>query len=191
VRPAIRFRNSGTMEDGVMEFQSKDYYEAARERLNQSHLLFDMPQEDAKEKLDDKRYALVVYIAGVGAEAMFRAYRLRVDTSFEGRHNLSELFIESGLDEHLREALEARRVDPAAIDARLTELQAAVDSLSSIWRNDQRYAADRALVRDFIKRRLIPRKANKGDKAALLRVQAHKVLDAAAVIIRAGEEAWK
>ncbi len=52
--------------------EPKDYYEAARERLDQARFLFDVPQEDAERALHDKRYALVVYAAGVAVEAMLR-----------------------------------------------------------------------------------------------------------------------
>lgn len=63
---------------------AKDYAEAARERLAQARFVFDVPQEDAERELTDKRYALVAYLAGLAAECVFRAYRLKTDTTFEG-----------------------------------------------------------------------------------------------------------
>jgi hypothetical protein len=175
----------------VIEFEPKDYYEAARERYFQSRFLLSRPQDEAERNLDDKRYALVVYIAGVAVEAVFRAYRLLVTDAFEGRHNLETLFVASNLDQQLRAKLESKKLKPDLVEERLTELAAAVYLVALIWRNDQRYASDRVLVKDLVKRKIITRKENKGDKAALLRAQATKVVDAAEVVIRAGEEAWK
>lgn len=170
--------------------EPKDYYEAARERLDQARFLFDVPQEEADRALGDKRYALVVYAAGVAVEALLRAYRLKVDDTFDGRHNLDTLFGESGLDAGLREHLEGRGADPAVVTERLRELRTAVGSVYLTWRNVYRYASDRALVKDLIERKRIPRSQNKGDKAALLRAQARILIEAATVVIAAGEEAW-
>lgn len=170
--------------------EPKDYYEAARERLDQARFLFDVPQEDAERAIHDKRYALVVYAAGVAVEAMLRAYRLKIDDAFDGRHNLDTLFAESGLDARLREHLEGRRADPAAVEGRLRDLRSAMESVYLTWRNVYRYASDRALVKDLIERKRIPRSQNKGDKAALLRAQARILLQAATIVIDAGEEAW-
>jgi hypothetical protein len=175
----------------VIEFEPKDYFEAARERFAQSRVLLDWPQDEADQKLDDKRYALVVYTAGVAVEAMFRAFRLLVTDAFEGRHNLDTLFAASNLDQRLRAKLESKKPRPDVVEERLTELAAAVYLVAFIWRNDQRYASDRVLVKDLVKRKIITRKENKGVKAALLRAQAIKVVGAAEVVIRAGEEAWK
>ena len=170
--------------------EPKDYYEAARERLDQARFLFDVPQEDAERALHDKRYALVVYAAGVAVEAMLRAYRLQIDDAFDGRHNLQTLFAESGLEARLLEHLEDRGVDPAVVADRLRELRAAVSSVAAIWRNAHRYASDRALVKDLIERKIIARSQNKGAKAVLLRAQARVLVQAATIVIDAGEEAW-
>ena len=170
--------------------EPKDYYEAARERLDQARFLFDVPQEDAERALHDKRYALVVYAAGVAVEAMLRAYRLKIDDAFDGRHNIEALFTASGLEDRLLEHLEGQGVDPAVVADRLRELRAAVSSVAAIWRNAHRYASDRALVKDLIERKMIARSQNKGDKAALLRAQARVLVQAATIVIDAGEEAW-
>lgn len=175
----------------MIEFEPRDYYEAARERCVQSRFLLSRPQAEAERILGGKRYALVVYLAGVAVESMFRAYRLLVTDTFEGRHNLEALFVASNLDQHLRSKLESKRLKPDKIEERLTELAAAAYLVALIWRNDQRYASDRVLVKDLIKRKVIDRRENKGDKAALLRTQALKVVEAAEVVIRAGEDAWK
>ena len=170
--------------------EPKDYYEAARERLDQARFLFDVPQEEADRALGDKRYALVVYAAGVAVEAMLRAYRLQIDDAFDGRHNLQTLFAESGLEARLLEHLEDRGADPTVVADRLRQLRGAVSSVAAIWRNVHRYASDRALVKDLIDRNLIERGQNKGDKAALLRAQARILVQAATTVIGAGEEVW-
>ena len=170
--------------------EPKDYYEAARERLDQARFLFDVPQEDAERALHDKRYALVVYAAGVAVESVLRAYRLKIDDTFDGRHNIEALFTASGLEDRLLEHLEGQGVDPAVVADRLRELRAAVSSVAAIWRNAHRYASDRALVKDLIERKIIARSQNKGAKAALLRAQARILVQAATTVIGAGEEVW-
>ena len=170
--------------------EPKDYHEAARERLDQARFLFDVPQDEAERALRDKRYALVVYAAGVAVEAMLRAYRLKIDDTFDGRHNLASLFNDSGLEDRLVEHLEDQGTDPAVVTERLGELRAAATSVAAIWRNAYRYASDRALVKDLIERKIIARSQNKGDKAALLRAQARILLQAATIVTDAGEEAW-
>jgi hypothetical protein len=126
---------------------AKDDAEAARERPAQARFVFDVPQEDAERELTDKRYALVVYFSGLAAECVFRAYRFKTDTTFEGRHNLETLFAESGLDEYLRDALET---DDEQIAERVRELCAAVKDVASLLRNAYRYASDRVLLKDLV-----------------------------------------
>jgi hypothetical protein len=169
---------------------AKDYAEAARERVAQGRFVFDVPQEDAERELDDKRYALVVYLSGLAVECVFRAYRLKTDMKFDGRHNLESLFAVSGLDEYLREALETEKADDEQIAERVRELRAAVKDVASLWRNAYRYASDRVLLKDLVERGLVDRKMNKGSKAEVLRARTREVLDAAETIVRAGEDAW-
>lgn len=169
---------------------AKDYAEAAGERLAQARFAFDVPQEDAERELGDKRYALVVYVSGLAAECVFRAYRLKTDTTFEGRHNLETLFAESGLEGYLYDALERAGAEDAGIQSRLDDLRGAVEGLALLWRNAHRYASDRVLVKDLVARGLIDRKMNKGSKAEVLRARTREVLEAAEVIVQAGEDAW-
>ena len=123
-------------------------------------------------------------------DTTLRAYRLQIDDAFDGRHNLQTLFAESGLEARLLEHLEDRGADPTVVADRLRQLRGAVSSVAEVWRNVYRYASDRALVKDLIERKVIPRSQNKGDKAALLRAQARVLIEAATVVITAGEEAW-
>ena len=174
-----------------MDFKAKDYYEAGRERLAQAELLFTLPDEHCKG-LEGRRYALVVYTAGLAVECMLRAYRLKGNSQFDSRHRLAELFVESGLDTHVEAHLVARGhdADSEVVIGRLTRLRAAVDVAAGVWRNSHRFASDAMLCRDLLARRILSKKDNKGPKAKVLQRQAHRLLLSAKVVIKAGEDAW-
>jgi HEPN domain-containing protein len=80
-----------------MDFQPKDYYEAASDRMDQADLLYSLDTEYC-QGLEDRRYALVVYSAGLAVECMLRAYIRRMTNKVNSRHDLSRLFVESRLD---------------------------------------------------------------------------------------------
>jgi len=73
---------------------------------------------------------------------------------------------------------------------RLTRLYAAVGVVARIWRNNYRFASDGVLIRDFLDRKIVRARDNKGAKAQVLRKQAHLLLLGARTIIKAGKEAW-
>ncbi len=77
-----------------MDFEPKHYYEAAQERLFQAETLFNLCPE-CRKNLRGERYAVVVYLAGVAVESMFRAYKLKVVSQFDEKHSLDRLFVAS------------------------------------------------------------------------------------------------
>ncbi len=174
-----------------MEFKAKDYYDAATERLAEAELLFRLADEYWKS-VAGRRYALVVYTAGLAVECMLRAYRLKRSSHFDSRHRLSELFVESGLDTSLEDRLGKRGHDPDSeiVVQRLTRLRAAVDDAAGIWRNHYRFASDAALCSDLLGRRIIRKQENKGSKTKVLHKQDHRLLLSARVVLKAGEDAW-
>jgi hypothetical protein len=172
-----------------MDFEPKDYYEAAQERLSQAEALFNLCSE-CRKGLRGERYAAVVYLAGTAVECMLRAYRLKVDSQFDERHFLAELFVASGLDSRLEDRLNDQGEKPQKINDQLTKLKASVDEVAGMWRNNYRYASEKRLFRDYLKRQVIPKKGNKGEKAKILQQKAKVLLRHARVIIDAGEKAW-
>ncbi|HBI41530.1 MAG TPA: hypothetical protein DDY78_01570 [Planctomycetales bacterium] len=174
-----------------MDFQPKDYYEAASDRMDQADLLYSLAAEYC-QGLEDRRYAWVVYSAGLAVECMLRAYIRRVTNKFSSRHDLSRLFVESRLDTRVVEHLGKQGYDagsPVVVE-RLTRLYAAAGVVARIWRNNYRFASDGVLIRDFLDRKVVRARDNKGAKAQVLRKQAHLLLLGAGTIIKAGKEAW-
>jgi HEPN domain-containing protein len=70
-----------------MQFRAPEYYQVALERMNQAR--------NIHSKGGD--YALAMYCAGLAIESLLRTFRWTEDTSFEGRHDLSDLLRGSGL----------------------------------------------------------------------------------------------
>lgn len=173
----------------AMDFEPKDYYEAAQERLSQAELLFDLPPE-CRGNFSGGVYALAVYLAGVAVESMLRAYRLKVDKRFDSRHDLDKWFVASELDKRLEDCLHRQQKSPQEVDRRVTELQAAVGEVANVWRNDHRFASEKLVARDFWKRKIIPSKGGKGEKPQVLRPRVKRLLKNARVVINAGVEAW-
>src|SRR5262245_18567646 len=71
----------------LMQFTGEEYYQAAIERMRQAREL-----HGSRES-----YALAMYCSGLAVECILRAYRWRIEPSFEGRHDLDDLFKASGL----------------------------------------------------------------------------------------------
>ncbi len=64
-----------------MQFTAEQYYRVSLERMKQAHRLYQ----------DGTAYSLTMYCGGLAVESLLRAFRWTTDTSFEGRHDLSEL----------------------------------------------------------------------------------------------------
>jgi len=172
-----------------MDFEPRDYYEVAQERLSQAELLFDLPPE-CRGDFQGDLYSLAVYLAGVAVESMLRAYRLKVDKRFDSRHDLDRWFVASKLDNHLEDHLNQQQKPPQEVDRRVTELRAALGEVADVWRNEHRFASEKLIARDFWERRIIPRKGSKGPKPQVLRSRVRMLLKNAKIVISAGVESW-
>src|SRR5438105_2469544 len=79
-----------------MQFTAEQYYRVSLERMKQARGLYQ----------DGAAYALTMYCGGLAVESLLRAFRWTDDTSFEGRHDLSDLLKASRLlridDEYMR-----------------------------------------------------------------------------------------
>ena len=172
-----------------MEFDSKSYYEVAQERHKQAMWIFEVDEKDCAA-LEGKRYSLVIYLAGLAVESLFRGFRLLSDNTFDSRHNLSDLYLISGIEDRFKSCLE-KTTDPAQVESQIENLRTAVDGTAEIWSNSDRFRSDRVLIRRLRERGIIKDKFNKGDKASVLRKQTENLLKYTQVILSAGKQAWK
>ena len=182
---------SAVERDVAMNFQPKDYYEAALDRMDQADLLYSLTKEHCRG-LENRRYAWIVYTAGLAVECMFRAYILKATSQFDGRHDLDKLFIASRLDAHLRKHLSklGHNAESTVIVKRLDRLKTAVVAAAMMWRNSYRYATEGMLCRDLLNRKVMRARDNKGSKAQVLRKLTRLLLMDARTIITAGIETW-
>ena len=79
-----------------MQFRADEYYRVSLERMKQAHGLYQ----------NGAAYSLSMYCAGLAVESLLRAFRWTEHTTFEGRHDLSDLLKASRLlridDEYMR-----------------------------------------------------------------------------------------
>src|SRR5687768_9796258 len=101
-----------------MQFVADHYFRAALERI-----------EDARRLYESERYGLSLYISGVSAECLLRAFHWRRDPVFDARHDLLRLYRDSGVGPAHELRLTQRGVDAMAIRAAMIELQGARDTL--------------------------------------------------------------
>lgn len=119
-------------------------------------------------------------------ECLLRAFRWTEDTSFEGRHDLSELLKASRLletnDEYLRRrrASEEERRDSALL------LRRAMNEVVILWHNNLRFASE-ASLKSFLSGigRL------RGVKDNPLKKNALDLLNAAQTVVTSGEMLWR
>jgi hypothetical protein len=119
------------------------------------------------------RLSLSMYVAGLAAECMLRAWH-HPDRDFDERHNLARLF-------------DACDLDALGVNAR-KQLRAPLQTIGELWMNSYRYADD-----DHVRRHLhalgldrdVPRKADK------LKVKCDELYDACSEVVRVGKERWQ
>jgi hypothetical protein len=158
-----------------MQFRDEEYYQAARERLRQAREI-----HDSKES-----YALAMYCSGLAVECMLPAFRWQKDPSFEGRHDLEELFRASGLLQAHEERARRKRIPEEEIERSVAEILDAKDKVMALWQNNLRFASE-ASLRAYLNRsgRL------RGIRGDALRKNSADLLLAAAIIVDNGVKVW-
>jgi hypothetical protein len=115
---------------------------------------------------------LAHYVAGLAVECLLRAYRLRLDTAFDERHDLRELAKHSGFWEivpgHQRKA----------IGVKFSEVM-------ERWQNNHRYRCE-----DSLKRFLKQKKLYSKIKGNFVKESSRKIVDAALDVVTIGAKAW-
>ncbi len=107
------------------EINADVYFQAAQDHANSLVRLY-----------EDKQYVLTVYVAGLAAECLIRAFRARKGLPFRSDHPLIDLAREGGFPELVPS------VHRAAFDA-------ALSNLILHWRNNHRFRSNAALKRFF------------------------------------------
>ncbi len=82
------------------------------------------------------QYVECIYVSGIAAECILRAYRTRQDPEFDSRHDLSQLLTASGLENFV--PLKRRQ-----------EVAAALGEVWVRWKNDYRYVSATRLASAF------------------------------------------
>ncbi len=158
-----------------MRFTAEEYFRAGMERLQQARLLHN----------SGENYALAMYYSGLAVECILRAFRWTKDQSFEGRHDLEDLFKSS---EFLRIHEDRARKKGAAeeeIGRSTIELRAALNEVAARWHNNLRFASE-ASLRAFLSRtgRL------QGIKGNPLKKKSSDLVNAAQAIVGQGVALW-
>jgi HEPN domain-containing protein len=158
-----------------MQFRDEEYYQAAIERMRQ-----------AREIHDSKgSYALAMYCGGPAVECILRAFRWRKDPSFEGRHDLGDLFDASGFLQIYEERARKKRIQEADIERFMAGIRVAMKVVTDLWHNHLRFASELSL-RAHLNRigRL------RGIRGDALKKNSADLLLAAELIVEEGVRAW-
>lgn len=144
-----------------MKFTPDHYLDASREQI------------DAARRLHNSRhYPAAVYLAGVSVECLLLAYRTRENRAFESRHDLRDLFKESGMAEFIR------RKDRKYATAILGEIW-------SRWKNNYRFASHTRLISEFKRLQL-----DRGIKGDAVKWNASVIIEKSFEIINLGARRW-
>lgn len=158
-----------------MRFQAEEYRRAGLERMQQARRLHEL----------GRSYALAMYCGGLAVECTLRAFRWTTDESFEGRHDLMDLFKASGLQTINEERLRRAGLSEAEVEAIGRGLRTAVVEVNLLWHNNLRYASE-ARLRAFLGR--IDRL--RGIRGDPLKKNSADLLNAAQTVIDRGENLW-
>lgn len=158
-----------------MQFTAEQYYRVSLERMKQARELYQ----------DGMAYSLTMYCGGLAIESLLRAFRWTADTSFEGRHDLSELLKASRLlridDEYMRR----RGASDEDIQSSGIALHAAMNEVIVLWHNNLRFACEASLKAFLNKLGRV-----KGVKGNPLKKNALDLLNAAQTVIDRGVTLW-
>jgi HEPN domain len=158
-----------------MQFTADEYYRAASQRMRQAREIH----------LSKESYALAMYCSGLAVECMLRAFRWQKDASFEGRHDLEELFKASGLLRIHEERARKKGAAEEEIERFTAVLRRAIFDVNTLWNNNLRFASEASLRAHL--NRLGRLRGIRGD--ALKRNSAD-LLAAAEIIVNRGVTLW-
>jgi HEPN domain-containing protein len=158
-----------------MQFRAEEYYRAGSERMRQARELF----------RSGGSFALAMYCGGLAVECLLRAFRWREDASFEGRHDLQDLFKVSGLLKIDDDFMQRKGWTEAQIRDSRRGLTGAMNEVAVLWHNNLRYASE-----DGLKAFLRGRGRLAGVKGDPLKKNASDLLTAAQTVVNRGTTLW-
>ena len=173
-RRGRRGRRGGDGPD-LMQFTAEEYYRAANERMQQAREIHESGES----------YALAMYCGGLAVECILRAFRWLKDPSFEGRHDLRELFDASGLLRTHEERARKKRMPAEEIERAAADVLDAMGEVAALWHNNLRFASE-ASLRAYLNRsgRL------RGIRGDALKKNSADLLLAAELIVEEGARSW-
>ena len=158
-----------------MQFTAEQYYRASLERMEQARRIY----------RGGAAFALAMYCGGLAVESLLRAFRWTEDTSFEGRHDLSDLLKASQLLRIDDELMRRKGASEDVIRASGLELRAAMNEVIILWHNNLRFASEASLK--SILNKIHKLQGVKGDP---LKKNAMDLLSAAQTVINRGVTLW-
>lgn len=158
-----------------MVFRAEHYFYAAGEKLKEAH--------DAHHAL--QRYGMAMYWAGVATECMLRAHRMRIDRSFDSRHNIQDLILASRLIRHDEEYILSRSRSNGRHAGNSSQLKRHAAGVYVLWNNSVRYESD-ALT----KARLRKVSELTGVSGDISKEASRRLLEHASHIIQRGTILW-
>jgi hypothetical protein len=158
-----------------MQFRDEEYYQAAIQRMRQARDIHNSKGS----------YALAMYCGGLAIECILRAFRWQKDASFEGRHDLEELFRASALLQANEERARKKHIPLEEIEHSVAEVLDAKNKVVALWQNNLRFASE-ASLRAHLKRlgRL------RGIRGDALKKNSADLLEAALIIVDIGVRSW-
>jgi hypothetical protein len=158
-----------------MQFRGEEYYQAGIERMQQAWEIHG----------SGKSYALAMYCGGLAVECILRVFRWTKDPSFEGRHNLQDLFKASDLRRIHAERARTKGMSEEEVVRSVGALANAMSEVDLLWHNNLRFASEAGL-RAFLRRngRL------QGIKGNALKKNSSDLLRAAELAVEQGVAAW-
>lgn len=134
---------------------------------------------------EGRSFALAMYCGGLAVEGLLRAFRWTEDTTFEGRHDLTELLKASRVLRIDEDYLRRRRESEETIRASGSALREAMIEIIILWHNNLRFASE-ASLKAFLS--AIGRlRGGRGDP---LKRNALSLLEAAQTALDRGEVLW-
>ncbi len=146
-----------------MRFTAEAYRQAALEHVVAARELYDA---------NPPYYVLAHYIAGLSIECMLRAYRYRIASEFDERHDLRALYKAAQFDE----------IVPSVLQEQIGTARSIVESQ---WQNNHRFCSEEHL-RSHFKRLMLDR----GIRGDFLKERTRQIVNAAFEIVNVGNKQW-
>lgn len=159
----------------VMKFRAEQYFRVSVERMGQARKLY----------AEGNAFALSMYCGGLAVESLLRAFRWTDDTSFEGRHDLSDLLKASRLLKFDDDYMRRRGASEESIWQSGSRIRGAMNQVFILWHNNLRFASEASAE-------AILKQAGKfkGVKGNPLKKNALDLVEAAQIVVDRGVVLW-